>query len=77
MTFSAGAADDESFTIFGGKIRPGYRVWKLLSVHPLRTLKAEMESRERISIAVRLGRPYQPVLFAARRQFDRTVPGVS
>jgi Cytochrome P460 len=32
MTFSAGAADDESAAIFGGKIPPGYRDWKLISV---------------------------------------------
>ena len=32
MTFSAGGADDESSPIFGVKIPPGYRDWKLISV---------------------------------------------
>jgi hypothetical protein len=32
MTLSAGGADDESSTIFGGKIPPGYRDWRLISV---------------------------------------------
>jgi hypothetical protein len=32
MTISAGGADDESAQIFGGKIPPGYRDWKLISV---------------------------------------------
>ena len=31
MTFSAGGADDES-PIFGVKIPPGYRDWRLISV---------------------------------------------
>ena len=32
MTFSAGGADDESSPIFGVKIPPGYRDWRLISV---------------------------------------------
>jgi hypothetical protein len=32
MTLSAGGADDESSLIFGGKIPPGYRDWRLISV---------------------------------------------
>ncbi len=32
MTFSAGGADDGSSPIFGVKIPPGYRDWKLISV---------------------------------------------
>ena len=32
MTFSAGGADDESSPIFGIKIPPGYRDWRLISV---------------------------------------------
>jgi hypothetical protein len=32
MTFSAGGSEDESTQIFGGKIPPGYRDWKLISV---------------------------------------------
>ena len=32
MTFSAGGADDESAPIFGIKIPPGYRDWRLISV---------------------------------------------
>ena len=32
MTFSAGGADDESSPIFGLKIPPGYRDWRLISV---------------------------------------------
>jgi hypothetical protein len=32
MIGSAGAADDESSSIMGGKIPPGYRDWKLISV---------------------------------------------
>jgi len=31
-TLSAGGADDESSPIFGGKILPGYRDWRLISV---------------------------------------------
>ena len=31
-TLSAGGADDESSLIFGGKIPPGYRDWRLISV---------------------------------------------
>jgi hypothetical protein len=32
MTYSAGGADDESSPIFGVKIPPGYRDWRLISV---------------------------------------------
>jgi hypothetical protein len=32
VTFSAGGADDESSPIFGVKIPPGYRDWRLISV---------------------------------------------
>ena len=32
MTFSAGGADDESSPIFGIKIPPGYRDWRLIAV---------------------------------------------
>ena len=32
MTRAAGGADDESSPIFGGKIPPGYRDWRLISV---------------------------------------------
>jgi hypothetical protein len=32
MTLSAGGADDKSSLIFGGKIPPGYRDWRLISV---------------------------------------------
>ena len=32
MTFSAGGADDQSSPIFGVKIPPGYRDWRLISV---------------------------------------------
>ena len=32
MTYSAGGADDESSPIFGIKIPPGYRDWRLISV---------------------------------------------
>jgi hypothetical protein len=32
MTVSAGGADDESSPIFGIKIPPGYRDWRLISV---------------------------------------------
>jgi hypothetical protein len=32
MTFSAGGADDASSPIFGVKIPPGYRDWRLISV---------------------------------------------
>jgi hypothetical protein len=32
MTFSAGGADDQSSPIFGIKIPPGYRDWRLISV---------------------------------------------
>jgi hypothetical protein len=32
MTLSAGGADDESSLIFGSKIPPGYRDWRLISV---------------------------------------------
>ena len=32
VTFSAGGADDESSPIFGIKIPPGYRDWRLISV---------------------------------------------
>jgi len=32
MTFSAGGADDESSPIFGVKMPPGYRDWRLISV---------------------------------------------
>src|ERR1700732_2659328 len=32
MTFSAGGADDEGSPIFGVKIPPGYRDWRLISV---------------------------------------------
>ncbi len=32
MTLSAGGADDESSPVFGGKIPPGYRDWRLISV---------------------------------------------
>src|SRR5438309_410644 len=32
LTFSGGGADDESSPIFGIKIPPGYRDWRLISV---------------------------------------------
>jgi len=32
MILSAGGADDESSPIFGGKVPPGYRDWRLISV---------------------------------------------
>ena len=32
MTFAAGGADDESSPIFGVRIPPGYRDWRLISV---------------------------------------------
>jgi hypothetical protein len=32
MTFSAGGADDDAASVFEGKLPPGYRDWRLISV---------------------------------------------